>query len=300
MKHFYDLNGVVSGPTRVAFGGFDGLHLGHRAVLRRLRGYEGQIPVVVSFAEEERPVIYTESEKEYLLSGMPVEIMVSLSRAMVDAMTAEDFCRKILCSRLQAKTVVAGENLCFGSDKKGRADLIALGQKYGFSAEIVPTVTYEGEPVTTGAVKQAVAAGDFRKMAALLGHPYVMQGTVVHGKAAGRRHGMPTANLGVAENKLFPPHGVYGALAYLDGAFFRGMTNVGFRPSDDDIPIATIETWLLNFDRDIYGKKLTLELYSYIRGVRKFNGLDEVRRQIDADVLTVQSDMDRVVEEMRV
>ena len=300
MKHFYDLNGVVPGPSRVAFGGFDGLHLGHRAVLRRLRGYEGQIPVVVSFAEEERPVIYTESEKEYLLSGMSVETMVSLSRAMVDAMTAEDFCRRILCSRLQAKTVVAGENLRFGSDKKGRADLIALRQKYGFSAEIVPTVTYEGEPVTTEAVKQAVAAGDFRKMAALLGHPYVMQGTVVHGKAAGRKHGMPTANLGVAENKLFPPHGVYGALAYLDGAFFRGMTSVGFRPSDDDIPIATIETWLLNFDRDIYGKKLTLELYSYIRGVRRFNGLDEVRRQIDQDVLTVQSFMDRVVEEMRV
>ena len=300
MKHFYDLSGVVSGPSRVAFGGFDGLHLGHRGVLRRLRGYEGRIPVVVSFAEEERPVIYTESEKEYLLSGMSVEIMVSLSRAMVDAMTAEDFCRKILCSRLQAKTVVAGENLCFGADKKGTADLIALGQKYGFSAEIVPTLTYEGEPVTTEAVKQAVAAGDFQKMAALLGHPYVMQGTVVHGKAAGRRHGMPTANLGVAENKLFPPHGVYGALAYLDGAFFRGMTNVGFRPSDEDIPIATIETWLLNFDRDIYGKKLTLELYSYIRGVRKFSGLDEVRRQIDADVLTVQSDMDRVVEAMRI
>ena len=300
MKHFYDLNGVVPGPSRVAFGSFDGMHLGHRAVLRRLRGYEGQIPVVVSFAEAERPVIYTESEKEYLLSGMSVETMISLSRAMVEAMTAEDFCRRILCSRLQAKTVVAGENLRFGSDSQGAQELVRLGEKLGFSVEIVPEVTLEGEPVTTGAVKQAIAEGDFSAMLALLGHPYVMQGTVVHGKAAGRKHGMPTANLGVAENKLFPPHGVYGALAYLDGAFFRGMTSVGFRPSDDDIPIATIETWLLNFDRDIYGKKLTLELYSYIRGVRKFGGLDEVRRQIDQDVLTVQSYMDRVVEEMKV
>ena len=299
MKHFYDLNGVVPNSTRVAFGTFDGLHLGHQAVIQKLRGYEGETPVVVSFFDEVNPVIYTESEKEYLLAGMSVEVMISLSRAMVDTLTAEEFCKKILWSRLRAKSVVVGENLCFGSDRKGTADLIALGQEFGFSVEVVPTVTFEGKPVTTEEVKKAVADGDFQKMNALLGHPYIMQGTVVHGKAAGRKHGMPTANLDVAENKLFPPHGVYGSLAYLDGTFFRGMTSVGFRPSDDDIPIATIETWLLNFNRDIYGKRFTLELHSYIRGVCKFNGLDEVRKQIDKDVLAVQNHMDQVVSRMK-
>ena len=85
----------------------------------------------------------------------------------------------------------------------------------------------------------------------------------------------------------------------VSSTFFRGMTSVGFRPSDDDIPIATIETWLLNFNRDIYGKRFTLELHSYIRGVCKFNGLDEVRKQIDKDVLAVQNHMDQVVSRMK-
>ena len=96
MKHFYDLNGVVPNSTRVAFGTFDGLHLGHQAVIQKLRGYEGETPVVVSFFDEVNPVIYTESEKEYLLAGMSVEVMISLSRAMVDTLTAEEFCKKIL------------------------------------------------------------------------------------------------------------------------------------------------------------------------------------------------------------
>ena len=165
--------------------------------------------------------------------------------------------------------------------------------------EVVPTVCYEGKPVSTDDIKQAIVDGDFDKMTALLGETYIMQGTVVHGKAAGRKHGMPTANLGVAENKLFPPHGVYATLSCMEGTFFRGMTNIGLRPSDDDIPIATIETWLMNFSRDIYGKRITLKVYKYIRGVVKFANLDEVRKQIDKDVLQISEFMDDLVAKMK-
>ena len=300
MKHVYDLSGVVPGATRIAFGAFDGMHRGHQAVIKKLFGYEGQTPVVVSFSDDVNPVIYTECEKEYLLQDKKIGVMVSISQAKVDAMTAEEFVCKILISKLQMKSVVVGENVCFGSDKKDAVYLSELGKELGFDVEIVPVVSYEGTPVSTDAIKQAVKDGDFEKMTALLGHIYIMQGTVVHGKAAGRKHGMPTANLGVAENKLFPPHGVYASLSNMDGTFFRGMTSIGFRPSDDDIPIATIETWLINFSRDIYGKRITLEVHKYIRGVKKFSGgLDEVRKQIDKDVLDVQTYMDNLVADMK-
>lgn len=300
MKHVYDLQGAVQGASRVAFGYFDGMHLGHQAAIAQLRGYEGQTPVLLSFSNDAAPIIYTESEKEHLLQGRGVEIMISMPAAEVEAMTAEAFARDVLAGKLQAKSVVVGAELLFGSDRKSAADLAAYGQQYGFTVDTVPTVCYEGVPVSTAAVKEAISAGDFGRMQALLGHAYIMQGTVVHGKAAGRKHGMPTANLGVAKNKLFPPHGVYGSLSYMDGTFFRGMTNIGLRPSDDDIPIATIETFLLNFDRDIYDKPITLELHAYIRGVKKFaGGLDEVRKQIDKDIEAVRVYMDDTISRLK-
>lgn len=299
MKHVYDLSGVVPGKTRIAFGSFDGMHLGHQAVISKLHGYEGLTPVVVSFSDEVNPIIYSECEKEYLLQDKQVEVMVSLTKAKVDAMTGEEFVRKVLVSKLQAKAVVVGENVCFGSDNAGVELLKKLGEELEFEVEVVPAVCYEGKIVTTDDIKQAIVDGDFDKMTALLGHTYIMQGTVVHGKAAGRKHGMPTANLGVAENKLFPPHGVYATLSCMEGTFFRGMTNIGLRPSDDDIPIATIETWLMNFSRDIYGKRITLKVYKYIRGVVKFANLDEVRKQIDKDVLQISEFMDDLVAKLK-
>lgn len=300
MKHVYDLSGVVPGATRIAFGTFDGMHIGHQAVIRKLYGYEGQTPVVVSFSDEVTPVVYTESEKEYLLKDKNVEVMVSLSSALVNSLTAEEFVRKILITKLQMKSVVVGENARFGSDKKNVQYLVELGNELGFDVDVVPVVTYEGNPVSTEDVKQAIVDGDFDRAVALLGHIYIMEGTVVHGKAAGRKHGMPTANLGVAENKIFPPHGVYATVSRMEGTFFRGMTNIGLRPSDDDIPIATVETWLINFSRDIYGKRIILEVYKYIRGVKKFSGgLDEVRKQIDYDVNEVKVYMDGLVAGMK-
>lgn len=300
MLHGYTLSGAVKGPACVAFGFFDGMHLGHQAVIHQLCTREDLTPVVLSLYDEEAPVVYTEGEKEHLLRSSGVEVMVSVPFAQVKAMTGAAFVRGVLVQKLLAKSVVVGEDVRFGSDGLGTEELLALGEKYGFSVTVVPTVQLDGEAVTTEALKKAIADGSFPRLSALLGHAYIMQGTIVHGKGAGHRHGMPTANLGVAENKLFPPYGVYGTLSYMDGAFFQGLTNIGLRPSDDDIPIPTVETFLLNFDRDIYDKAVILEVHAYIRGVMKFSGgLDEVRRQIDQDIEDVRAYMDKVILDMR-
>ena len=296
MKHVTDLYNAVPAPSCVAFGYFDGLHIGHRALIQKLCSFAGQTPVLLSFAQEDQPVIYTESEKEYLLKNSGVEVMISVKASEILQMDAETFARDILAGRLDAKTVVVGEGLSFGSDKCSVETLVALGEKYGFAVETVPAVFYEGEPVTSDAIKKAITDMDFAKMREMLGAAYLMQGTVVHGKAAGRKFGMPTANLGVAPNKLFPPHGVYATLSHIEGECYRGMTNIGLRPSDDDIPIATVETFLLNFSRDIYGKHIDLEVFQYIRGVKKFaGGLAEVRKQIDKDIEQVREYMDEAM-----
>lgn len=298
MKHVLDFCGGTKDGTCVAFGHFDGIHLGHRAVIEKVCAHEGLVPVIVSADETFKPVIYTEREKEELLKETGVEIMVSVNARDYDSMTADELCSAV-AGKLNAKVVVAGENICFGSDNKGMAELKALGEKYGFAVEPVPVVYHNGEEVSTAAVMKAIEDKDFNKMSELLGHVYIMMGRVVHGKAAGRKHGMPTANLGVAANKLFPPHGVYGTLSIIDGRYYRGMTNIGLRPSDDDIPIATIETFILNFDQDIYEKDVLLQVYAYIRGVKKFSGgLDEVRKQIDKDIQDVKSYMDEVVRKL--
>lgn len=299
MKHITNLNETLPMSACVAFGHFDGMHLGHQAVIEKLCSHLDLTPVLLSFAQTEKPVIYTEGEKEYLLAGSGVEWMVSLPAAEMEAMDAETFAREVLAKRLHAKTVVVGENLVFGADAKDAAALAALGEAYGFTVETVPTVCFAGEPVSSQAIIKAIEAMDFPRMRELLGRTYIMQGEVVHGKATGRKHGMPTANLGVAPNKIFPPHGVYGTLSHMDGKYYRGMTSIGLRPSDDDIPIPTVETFLLNFDQDIYGRQVILEVFVYIRGVKKFaGGLDEVRKQIDKDIEQVRTYMDEVIRKL--
>lgn len=292
-------NGVPRGKSRVAFGFFDGMHPGHGAVLARLPGHAGQTPVLLSFAETEAPVLCTEREKQYLLREHGIEKMVSVPFAEIRALKAEEFARAILCGRLNAGSVVAGENVRFGSDGAGAQELRVLGEKYGFAVDIVPVVRDDGEAVSADAVKRAVRVGDFAKTRRLLGHDYVMIGTVVHGKGNGRRHGMPTANLAVTENKLFPPYGVYAALCEVDGEFYGGLTNIGPRPSVDEDPTPTVETLLLDFSRDIYGKELALSLHEYIRGIIKFpDGLDAVRRQIDQDIGAVRDSLDQMLKQM--
>lgn len=291
MKHGTDFTKVKPGAC-VAFGRFDGLHIGHRAVIQKVCEQRGRQRVLLSFSEGKLPFLYTEYEKAYLLKNSGLDLLVSIPAEKVLPLPAEAFAKEILQEKMNAGTVVAGEGARFGSDRLDLPAFRALGERYGFDVVMVPMVRLFEEAVSTGAVKEAILKGDFQGIQKLLGHAYLLCGTVVHGKAAGRKFGMPTANLRVAENKMFPPHGVYGSNSAIDGENFRSMTNVGLRPSDDDIPIATIETFLLDFDRNIYGKEVFLELLVYIRGVVKFpGGLAELRKQIDKDIEAVKGYM---------
>lgn len=292
---YFHVPEALFGKCRVAFGTFDGVHSGHRAVIERLPGHAGQAPVVLSCEEKGAPVICSEQEKALLLRELGVGRMISVPAEDVRNMKAEDFAREILHERLNAVSVVAGENLRFGSDEKGIMELLAFGEKYGFSVDTVPVVCVDGEPVSADAVRRAVQDGDYAKMERLLLHPHLMIGRIVHGKGEGHRHGMPTANLAPAANKLLPPYGVYATVTRLDGALYLGVTNIGLRPSADASPVPTVETFLMDYSGDIYDKEVLLELHAYIRGIIKFpDGLEAVRRQIDMDVKTARDFFERL------
>ena len=293
MKITDKLQPITNGESCVAVGFFDGLHIGHRAVIDRLCKCENLRPVLISLSNNSSPVIYTEEEKSYLLQNGKLDTMFSLSEDTIKNMTAESFTHDVLNKMLNTKTLVAGEKALFGLDQVDVNHFRSIGEKYGLTVETVPMECINGLEVSSNTIKQTIQDGDFSKVSSMLGAPYLISGTVVHGKGAGHKFGMPTANLSIAPNKLFPPHGVYGSISRFQGENHFGMTNIGLRPSDDDIPIPTIETFLLNFDRDIYGQKVFLELLVYIRGIRKFEGgLAEVRQQIDKDIKQIHNYMD--------
>lgn len=262
--------------TTVAFGRFDGVHLGHREVIRKLATYDN--PVLLSFADNSNKIVYTEEEKKYVLKTLGIENIISVNSEVYETMELSDFVRELLIGRLGARTIVIGENY----DKLDELTRVCI--ETGIELEIVPTVKIDGIEVTTALVRNYFQKSNMNECLRILGGSYVMIGPIVHGKGEGRKHAMPTANLRFSENKLWPIHGVYGTNVCIDGNMWKGMTNIGLRPSDDSFPIPTCETYILDFNGDLYGKTLILEAFTYLRPVMHFKNLDEVRAQIDKDI----------------
>lgn len=282
--------------TCVAFGSFDGIHKGHRAVVDKLLDIskQGLTSVVLSFDYSdillnEKKILSTELEKQYLLSKNGPEVMISykIDEENKD-ISLESFIKEILVDRLGAKVIVAGENHC---------DINILrtcAQKYGYELAICETVCADGEPVTSGRIIKELANGNLQKVNDLLGHPYLLMGQVMHGKALGRTVGMPTANLSFSPSKQLPAYGVFGTLSEIDGNNIKGLTNIGQRPSVDNYNYVTIETFLLDFSGDLYDKTIALEIHVYIRGVIKFNNIAEVKAQVNKDIESIRAYLDKI------
>lgn len=275
MKSYSEMTNMEN--TCVAYGTFDGVHKGHLKVAEELaaQAKENGLTSVIVSCPKEGAVLTTEKEKEYLLKDTGVDALVTCS--------SEEDMVKVITEKLGAKVLV------IGADHKDIDEVKAKAEAAGVKVVVCDTVEEEGEAVTTEAVKKAFDDCDFEKVTALCGHPYIMLGEVVHGKALGRTVGMPTANLGVADSKLKPPSGVYATSVKIDDEVFKAMTNIGKRPSVDDFDYVTIEAFILDFSRDIYGKPIELEVFKFVRGVQKFDCLADVQKQVEKDIETVRN-----------
>jgi riboflavin kinase/FMN adenylyltransferase len=282
--------GVVTRSV-VAVGTFDGVHRGHQALLNAMRREaeaRGARVAVVTFDPPPRMVLRPDPAYQLLTSldervellrrfGAD-EVVVQTFDMALAARSAEQFCRDLV-ERVGMVTLVGGPDLALGHRRHGTPEeLREIGGRLGFDVVLLDQLTVGGEPIRSGAIRRALRAGELAHANELLGHPATLAGTVVHGDHRGRTIGVPTANLDVPPERLVPAHGVYAVRA--DGK--PGVMNVGTRPTVDGTR-RTIEVHLLDWEGDLYGRELRVELVERLRDEQRFASLDALVEQIGLD-----------------
>ena len=295
------LDGSSSVPERlrggiVALSNFDGFHKGHQAVVGRAvtrAQAEGRPALVATF--DPHPVrhfkpdvppfrLTTLDQRERLFGAAGADAMLVFHfDAELAAVTAADFVTDYLVRRVGAAGVVTGEDFTFGKGRGGDVEVLKLlGKANRLSVDSVAPVAEEGEPVSSSRIREALEAGDCDTAARLLTRPFAIEGEVEHGDERGRTLGYPTANIALGPY-LRPRFGVYAVRGRLaDGRMLDGVANLGTRPMFDP-PKELLEPWFFDFDADLYGQKLEVELVSFIRDEARFDGLDALKAQIAAD-----------------
>ena len=275
------LEEVEPRPRRVAIGTFDGVHVGHRAVIE-------DADTVLTFEPHPLSVIHPEAAPKLI---MPFEIKRDVIAGLgakelviipfdegFSGIEAEQFCSQILLERLDAKKVSVGENFRFG--RKARGDPEMLADHEEFETRVVPLVEVDGETVSSTRIRALVAAGDVDGAMRCLGAPFLLEGEVVEGDQRGRGLGFPTANIVPSDELVSPGHGVYAAFA--DG--LPAAVNVGVRPTFETGRGLLIEAYIIDHEADLYGKVLRVAFIARLRGERRFGSVEELIAQMHRDV----------------
>ncbi len=283
--------------TAVAIGKFDGVHIGHRYLLTELlkqkeTGKKACIftfdpPPAVFFGKTTEKELTTKEEKRKLFADMGIDILIEFPmNAQTAAMSPEAFVQDILFERLQAGFVAAGTDLSYGHKGAGDAALlINLAMQHDVEVCIIDKIYLDEKEVSSTYAREAVEAGNMEQAEMLLGKPYTIEGIVEHGNHMGHKMGMPTANLIPSQDKLLPPCGVYFSGIRVNGKYYRGISNIGYKPTVKEAEKHLgIETYLYDFDADVYGKEIVVELYTFKRPEQKFNSLEALQKQVMADI----------------
>lgn len=271
--------------TAVCIGKFDGLHSGHQLLLESIGGHSEFQKVLFTFSFKETDQIYTLEEKKYLAKQLGVEVYIEHPfDDRFAQMKAYDFLEKTLVEQCGAKVICVGEDFRFGYRREGDVDFL---QRYsdllGYQLIVIPKMKIEGENVSSTRIRQKLKEGDLQLVNRLLGRPYFVYGQVCHGNQIGRTIQMPTANLCPEKGKILPPYGVYASRVITQHGEYTGVTNVGVKPTIPGQNQVGIETYIMDFDQEIYGERICVELCSFLRGECKFSGLDELKLQMEED-----------------
>lgn len=282
----------------IALGFFDGVHLGHAALLRRTAeeaAARGVTPAVFTFDRPPKEVITgqpcplinsPEDRRELVrrLYGIREVIMVPFDHEMMTT-AWDEFVTRILVGRYRAVHLVAGHDHHFGHKNQGSPErLMEKCRELGLGCDIIPKVEVGGITVSSTYIRRLVELGQIDRANRFLGHPHMLTGTVRHGRGIGSSRLFPTANLVIPPHVLVPSHGVYATRVTLeDGASYAAVTNVGTRPTVNNGADVTVEACLLDFQGDLYGRQLRLEFFHHIRDEVRFDSLDALKAQIAAD-----------------
>ncbi|MCK4417320.1 MAG: bifunctional riboflavin kinase/FAD synthetase [Candidatus Latescibacteria bacterium] len=300
MKIIEDINhcNEFGSDSVITVGAFDGVHLGHAAILRYLNNVSSQAgspSAVVTFEPHPQEIVNpqgavslltTKEEKLEAFASLGIETVFVLPfTAQLAELSPEEFVREILVDRLRTKRLVIGYNHTFGNGRSGNVEILQeLGNKWGFRVNVVPPVIVGGRPVSSTRIRNLLSEGNVSEAAQLLGRNYGFCGLVYSGEGLGRRLGFPTANLRVKNaRKLIPATGVYAVRAMFSTQRRAGVMNIGYRPSFEGTQ-QTIELYLLNFKGDLYNTKIKVELLSKIRDEMKFLRKEGLTKQIEEDI----------------
>lgn len=285
----------IDEPVVISLGKFDGIHRGHELLMEQLmkKKAQGLATVIFTFDippkkiidSEESKVLTTNEEKMHMFENFGIDYLIECPFVPeIMNMEAEDFI-KMLVEKLSVKCIVAGEDFCFGHNRRGNYKMLQeLSQVFFYEAIILPKMKEEERDISSTYVREEISAGHIEMANKLLGYPYFVSGAVKHGNRIGRTIGFPTINLIPPENKLLPAFGVYITKVTIDGIVHHGITNVGRKPTiEGENPIG-IETYIFDFKQDVYDKMVIVTFIKKIREERKFPNLQSLLEQMRLDV----------------
>lgn len=276
-------------PSSLALGAFDGLHRGHMAVIRRAcapgEGGRRLQPAVFTFSRSPagNNAVLTGRDKERLLEDAGVEVLYSLEFSQVKDWEAEAFVEQVLFETCAAQRLCCGEDFRFGRGARGDTALLqTLCDRRGVELTVVPPVKEGGEKVSSTRIRAAVEAGDISLANRLLGRPFGFSLEVIHGNHIGTGLGTPTINQAIPEGFVLPRFGVYASWCRVGGEYFYGVTNVGVKPTVGSDRVLA-ETWMPEFQGDLYGKRVRVFLLEFLRPEKKFGSLEELKAAIQTN-----------------
>ena len=285
----------------VTMGNFDGCHLGHQALFRTLKAVaevNHLQPTVISFEPHSNYVLRgpgdpllltTTEEKREFVESLGIEFLVLPFTHELARLPFDEFVRKELIEKREVVSMFFGHDHCFGAGGKGNYETITAAFPE-LSTQMLSMVLHKGERVSSSAVRNALLNGDVDRAQTYLGRPYRLSGTVVVGKRLGHTIGFPTANVQMEQYKFLPKGGVYVASARLsDGRIYRSVVNIGTQPTTPGTHNLAVEAYLLDFNEDIYGQHLALDLLAFLRPEKKFASIEDLVRQIGMDADTAKN-----------
>lgn len=300
-SEFAELSKRPYADTFITIGNFDGVHLGHQALIGgmvREAHARGSHAVVITFfpnpAEYFRPDVQayyltTPVEKHGVMENIGVDELISFQfNKQLSELTAREFLTS-LKNNLDLSVLVIGDDFALGKNRQGTIPVIKeLGEELGFSVLVINQVQLDREEISSTRIRRYLDLGDVASAGRLLGRPYEISGIVQHGSDRGARIGLPTANIGHWTKKKLPRVGVYATWVYYQKMPYIGITNIGYRPTFETQDIPNIETHLLDFNENLYGKMLTLQFIQKLRDEQKFSGIEAFLEQIEKDKETAR------------
>jgi len=303
MQHVTALEDLrLAQPASLTIGAFDGVHLGHRALISSLVAEAhaaGRAAVVLTFFPHpsvflrgRRPSFYlsTPEEKAEYLAQLGVDAVVTHPfNAEVAAIRAADFVQRLV-REARMQELWCGPDFALGHNREGTVEFLqAAGERFGFTVRVMPPVLIDGELISSTRIRQTLRDGAVEQAARYLGRPFRLTGEVVEGAKRGRQLGIPTANVAVSEERAVPAVGVYACRAHHADGHGQAVVNIGFRPTFEGAEARpVIEAHLLDSSGDLYGKPLTLEFIARLRPEQKFPGIDALLAQIHRDIATAR------------